>query len=189
MTPTAYGAAPGDVVHVRSSGIYGWAIRRTLRSWGNHDGVLVYDTSSDAWYVAEALCGPGYVVTPWTEYMARVAAGAASVVLLHHEGMTSAAAAEINNEALALARANPRYDWRGIFWIGYNLAFHADTGRNHEHRWYCTEAVADLYARVGLDCWEKGLPTPRTTEKRVASGPLRVFAEVRAGGHPRFQAA
>lgn len=187
MTPTAYGASPGDVVHVRSSGVYGWAIRRTLRSWGNHDGVLVYDVASGAWGVAEALCSAGFVVTPWSEYVARVEDGTRAVVLLRHASATSDARAAICEAALSMAAANQRYDWRGVFWIAANLACHSKTGRNWEHRWYCTEAVADLYRVVGLDVWGDHLPTPGTTAKRERDGKLIYLAEIGPTGWPAYR--
>ncbi|MFA5634539.1 MAG: YiiX/YebB-like N1pC/P60 family cysteine hydrolase [Anaerovoracaceae bacterium] len=178
-------ALPGDIVHVRSAGLYGWAIRTTLRSWGNHDGILVFHASH--WYVAEALTSAGFVLTPWSEYQARIHRARSAVCLFRHAGLTDSARSTIRDSALYFAGIGLKYDWRAIAWIGLNLLLRTAHARNHEHRWYCTEAVRDIYRRVDADVWAKSLPTPGTTAKRQQQGLLTLVAQLTPGQWPRYQ--
>jgi hypothetical protein len=175
----------GDVLHVRSSGPYGWAIRTTLRSWGNHDGLAVYH--EDRWYVAEALLRDGYTLTPWSEYEHRVERGKAAVVVLRHPTATPAQRAAICAMARGLAMANPRYDYRAIFWIAYNLVMRTAHVRNRQHQWYCTEANRDLYRAVGLGVWGDDLPTPGTTANRERAGLLQYIGELTPDDWPEYR--
>jgi hypothetical protein len=44
-----------------------------------------------------------------------------------------------------------------------------------EWAWYCTESCRDAWRNgAGVDPWQKNNPTPRTTEKRIISGNLKI---------------
>lgn len=176
--PAELGARPGDVAHVRSSGLFGWAIRRVLPgSWGNHDGIVVY--ADGQWGVAEALFRKGFVVTPWIEYEAAVLAQTKGVAFLRPHRMPEHMSHVVMMGALELADARVRYDWRAILEIWARTAVGAAFPIEREWEWYCTEAVMALHRNAGeeWDVWGKALPTPLTTEKRHRAGML-----VRVGG-------
>lgn len=178
LTPADMLARPGDVAHVRTSSLYGWAIRRALPgAWGNHDAIVVY--ADGQWGIAEALCRQGFVVTPWSEYWANVVNGRTDVVFMRPPGFTEHAGAVVQMNALELAAAHVRYDWRAIAEIWARTVVGKAIPWQREWEWYCTEAVQACYRNAGeqWDVWRKQLPTPLTTEKRNREGAL-----VRLGG-------
>ena len=176
--PAELGARPGDVAHVRSDGLYGWAIRRVLRgAWGNHDGIVVY--ANGQWGVAEALFREGFVVTPWIEYEAAVLAQSKGVAFLRPRHMPEHMSHVVMMGAMELADAHVKYDWRAILEIWALTAVGAAYHIEREWEWYCSEIVMALHHNAGeeWDVWKKRMPTPLTTEKRHRAGML-----VRVGG-------
>jgi hypothetical protein len=168
LPPTVFGARPGDILHLRSTTIYGRMIRRCLKSWGNHDAVLVW---RDGWYVAEALTS-GFALTPWSAYWCEIESGA-RLAFLRPPDMGGVEALSVQGFALEMARQAPRYDYLAIMGILWSIAGRAnEAGR--EWDWYCTEAVRDHYSKAGWDVWRKARPTPLTTEKRILSGRLAI---------------
>ena len=179
---TQFGVRPGDVIHVRSSSPYGWAIRKALPgSWGNHDGNVVWNGE---WMIAEALLGPGYVLTPWDEYRERINAGKTSVAFFRPQVMgceiSEIESLRVMMLACDLALKKPAYDWRAIVSIALNLALKTSVDRGREWEWYCTEVVALLFRMVNAvwDVWGEKNPTTYTTEKRHQSGRLKLVATV-----------
>jgi hypothetical protein len=183
LTPADFGARPGDVAHVRSSTLFAWAIRRALHeTWGNHDGIVVY--RDERWGVAEAL-PTGYVVTPWGEYMRSITKGRVGVAFLRPVGCPEHISHVVMMNALELADAKVRYDWRAIAEIWAQTVLKASIPWQREWAWYCTEAVRACYCSAGTewDVWRKELPTPYTTEKRHQEGALALVGGIYDGLH------
>jgi hypothetical protein len=171
------GVRPGDVLHSRSAGLFGRAIRRALPgSWGNHDAIMTW-SDLRGWCVAEMLPG-GFALTPYADYMVDIRRGTAGVVFLRPVGITVCASIRIAERAERLADDPPPYDWLAIIGHAAQVALRASWIRwQREWKWYCTELVAHLYETEGRNVWEKRLPTPYTTEKRVTTGNLTAIAE------------
>ena len=179
ISPSLYGARPGDVVHVRGSSVYSRLILRCLpETWGTHDGTLVVDDGGN-WHVAEALLR-GFGATPWAAYCRRVMEGREALAFLRPTNVPEAISRGAHAWAWYMVRAAPRYDWRSILRITVNMALKTNLRNAVEWRWYCTEAVAWQYhwadpALHEFDVWGlETLPTPYTTEKRVRSGRLSI---------------
>jgi hypothetical protein len=87
-----------------------------------------------------------------------------------------------------MALLGVKYDRRAIVWLAWNALFHANSHRNHEYNWYCTEAVQFQHIRANpaLDVWGQNLPTPYTTEKRLRAGQILMINHLYAHSHPRF---
>lgn len=172
-SPTEYGAGPGDIVHVRTQTVFGWGIRLACPgSWGNHDGILVFDASR-GWGVAEALLNMGFIVTPWEVY----ALGEESLVFMRPIGISDIDRIHVVDEAYKLEELHPKYDRLAIVSIALSIILKKTINKNREWKWYCTEAVKACYGKVGWDIWQKVLPTPYTTEKRQKSGKLEIRGE------------
>jgi hypothetical protein len=182
MSPTNYGARPGDIVHVRSKTLYGRLIRRCLvGAWGNHDGTLIYLEVSryglaPGWYVAEALVS-GFCLTPWADYLEECEAGA-RLAFLRPVGMAGDIALEVQYWALEMAGRKTPYNFGGILRVWWQIVTRANMGEGRqEWDWYCTQAVRqqhDWASRGRWDIWGKEMPTPLTTEKRILAGKLAI---------------
>jgi hypothetical protein len=82
-----------------------------------------------------------------------------------------------------------RYDKKAILGILSSLVFKTSLPAcQHEHQWYCTEAVRKFYLRCGSewDVWRKKQPTPYTTEKRQRAGLLTILGGYTPAGCPTY---
>ena len=188
--PTTFCACPGYVLHTRTSSMYGRCIRRALGSWGNHDGIICYDETTQAWYIAEALLRGGFQLTPWANYERQISRGKTSVLFLKPPTMPVNVAIQIDTDALALARAGLyKYDRRAIWSIFWNLTLRLSLKSQREWQWYCTEAVSNIYRRYHDDVWGLDLPTPLTTEKRIEAKKLFITGRIIAEGQKDYNAS
>lgn len=182
-SPCEFGAGPGDIVHVRSKGLFAYGIRRAIpQTWGCHDGVLVYDPSR-GWGVGEALYRSGYVITPWELY----ARGNAGVVFMRPAGMDDNDRRKVVEMVYALEKSHPRYDRLAIVGIAMSILLKRTVQSGREWEWYCTEVVRDFFRPVGWDVWRKRYPTPYTTERREQAGKLTLLGEMRVDGCPPYR--
>jgi len=181
--PAEFGGGLGDIVHVRSRGVFGYGIRRAIpKTWGCHDCVLVYDADR-GWGVAEALYKDGFVVTEWEKY----ARGAGGVVFLRPAGISTEDRLKVVEMAYALEESHPRYDKTAIIGIAWSILLKRTVQKNREWQWYCTEVVRDFFKAVGWDVWRVRQPTPYTTEKREQAGKLTLLGEMRVDGCPPYR--
>lgn len=182
-SPSDFNASPGDIVHVRSNGLFAYGIRRAIpQTWGCHDGVLVYDAER-GWGVAESLYKDGFVVTEWEKY----AKGDAGIVFLRPIGIGNEDRLKVVEMAYALEESHPRYDRMAIVGIAISIALKRTVQHGREWEWYCTEVVRDFFRSVGWDVWHSRYPTPYTTEKREQAGKLTLLGEMRVDGCPPYR--
>lgn len=157
----------GMILHCRTNTIYGRSIRALLDSWGNHDAILGYIDGQ--WQAGNSQPG-GSRWVPLMDLESRL--GREIRYLLP-------AAWTPQHGHTAVAQWSDRvegapYDYLAIarIWIKYALVHLWDRAVGWEWAWYCTEGVAMAYREAGLDVYHKTNPTPKTTEKRLASGEL-----------------
>ena len=131
---------PGDILHVRSAGLFARLIRRVCRSEGNHDAiVLPPDASGEA--RAAVLRFPA--ADPFH------ALGACSWWRDHVEGKPY--------DILAFPR----------LFLKATLVNVPSWSAGLPVAWYCTEGVRDAWrngAGAPFDPWRQAAPTPRHTE-------------------------
>ena len=176
---------PGMILHPRSRTVHGWAIRRAIGSWGNHDALV--DCIHGQWYALDSQPHRARA-TPLEDYAAEILKERMQLRVYWPRG----AHREHGCAAVWWWTRNVEgsiYDYRAI----PALLLKAALGPimvwpvGWEWTWYCTEGVADAW-RIGaeLDPWRKPFPTPRTTEKRAAQGTMEdVTQEVLLKGKPR----
>jgi len=189
IPPTAYGARPSDIVHVRGTGLAARAIRHCLPlAWGNHDATLIYITPQIAagmrlrwtgWAVAEAE-PPRFRLTRWPAYWRGLRKHRWQLVFLRVPHLPAAIAGRVEEHALAMAACRPRYDRLAILGHFFACITRANLRWGRQWQWYCTEAVAEQYYIAGHGArwcpWGiTSMPTPFTTERRVLSGSLEII--------------
>ena len=156
---------PGDILHVRTTTPYGWAIRKCLGSKGNHDAILVNGYKGN-WWVVEAVPNKGVTFTNLKKYEEKIENGA-KVSVYRVPNTTNNEKWKAQSIAGDNIKSGKGYDWGAVFGILLR------TNRwGNEWKWYCTELVRDAWKYAGHDVWKKDLPTPYTTEKRVKEGKL-----------------
>jgi hypothetical protein len=161
---------PGDILHVRSLTILGWAIRRAIGSWGNHDAILLFQ---DGRIVVGDATWPKCRCTPLEDYQRRFDRGTAQYFVLRP---TAALHKAVSGHIAAVWwQQNVRRKWYdlGAYPRLIAKAIVGDLCQwpaGWEWAWYCTEGCRGAWQAAGLDPWAKTNPTPRTTEKRTLAG-------------------
>ena len=158
---------PGLVIHARTKSALGWLIRRSVRSWGNHDAIVVRrrdyslgigDAEPPAanvktvdWYNTQILIG---------KYQVKVMEPIDTPVL-KQELAANWWMDNVRNSAYDYA-AFPRLLLKALFGDWFPKAAGLQWAN------WCTEGVHHAYLRgPKKDIWRNNSPTPRTTEKRV----------------------
>jgi len=167
---------PGLILAGRDvHGIYGKAIRATLGSYTNHDGLIVYYQGQ--WYVAEAVI-PKSRLTPLAEYEQKMNEKGYICRVWRVKNATGSerekAQAIFINELLGLKYANYSIGKLAIFRLINNLPW-----RLSIKGVFCSELVWQAWtgAKHGIlnrpDGKTKQNPTPRTLENRLVAGVLQ----------------
>ena len=158
---------PGLLLHVRSKGFWGIAIRKVLGSWGNHDSIAVMRQDGSP-AIGDVEPHRAHLTTI-EKYNERIIKGEYTVKVLEAIGAT------VGDERLAAIWwmenikgrsydywAFPRLLLKAIFgdWIPAAAGF--------EWAEWCTEGNYHAYLEgAGIDLYGKKSPTPMTTEKRT----------------------
>ena len=162
---------PGDILHVRSAGLFARLIRRVCRSEGNHDAiVLPPDAPGLPLLLGESLVRTGRsVVTPIGTWAAsHIASGEARAAVLrfpaadpfHALGACSWWRDHVEGKPYDIL-AFPR------LFLKATLVNVPSWSAGLPVAWYCTEGVRDAWrngAGAPFDPWRQAAPTPRHTE-------------------------
>jgi hypothetical protein len=165
----------GDILHVRTTGFLGLAIRRAIGSWGNHDALLVRPEMD--------LCAgdsqwPHAKCTPLADYDSRILTGNAFVIVYRPTGSTMAHGSLAAAWWIRNCQGRP-YDIGAYprLMLKALLGDLCQWPAGWEWAWYCTEGCRDAWRNgPGLDPWQKTNPTPHTTEKRLLAGAFQLIA-------------
>ncbi len=170
----------GLILHARTSGFFGKAIRWAQgrqakheglgKVWGNHDALMVW--LAGAWWVCDAE-PPVAALTKWDEWEQRVRKGKARVRFYWPTGafeMDGSAAAHwwldhVRNSPYD-KWAFPRLMWRAVFRPWWK----SQAGK--DHAWWCTESVRGAWKFAGWDPWGHVNATPLDSEQAVGEGGL-----------------
>jgi hypothetical protein len=171
----------GDILHVRNDHFIGRAIRRAIGSWGNHNAIFARPDNQLC--IGESTW-PRSQCTDLATYDARIASGHTQAIVLRPTGVYPAiGGATAMQGSLAAAwwlrnaqgrpydlGAYPRLLLKSIFGDICQRA------AGWQWAWYCTESCRDAWLNgPAIDPWQKTNPTPRTTEKRLASGAFQLI--------------
>ena len=166
----------GLILHARTKGFWGWAIRKCTGAWGNHDALLWH--KAGAWWVMDAE-PPVAKLTPFDTWEARRMAGKAELRFYFPLGAMSMDGRVACKWWLQHVRNSP-YDYNAFPRLLLKAMF-GDWWRKpagKEWKFFCTESVRDAWKFGGFDPWQKNSPTPRTTEKRAEAGLLDDYTNV-----------
>jgi len=155
----------GLILHARTKGFWGWIIRKTLGSWGNHDALIYHD--SGRWWVLDAE-PPVAHLTPFDVWEARYRKGKAQLRFYWPSSALSLDGSKACKWWLAHVRNSP-YDYDAFPRLLFKAIFGDwwKKAAGKEWKFFCTESVRDSWMFAGFDPWKKNSPTPRTTEKRA----------------------
>ena len=160
----------GMILHARTNGFFGRAIRLCSGSWGNHDALLVYEAGG--WWVCDAE-PPVAHLTAWDEWERRLRGGKCKLRFYWPAGAMSMDGRVAAKWWLRNVRnapydklAFPRLLWRAV--VGRWWKSQA----GQDHAWWCTEATRAAWKFAGFDPWGRNNSTPLDTEEAVGPGRL-----------------
>ena len=164
----------GDILHVRNAHFIGRAIRRAIGSLGNHNAIFVRPENTLC--IGESTW-PRSRCTDLSDYDARIATGATQAIVLRPTGATLAQGSLAAAWWLRNAQGRP-YDLGAYprLLLKSVLGDICQRAAGWQWAWYCTESCRDAWLNgPAIDPWQKTNPTPRTTEKRLASGAFQLI--------------
>lgn len=166
----------GLILHARTKGFWGTAIRKVQGAWGNHDALLWHEAG--AWWVLDAE-PPVARLTPFNEWEARMRAGKAQIRFYWPYGARSMDGREaakwwlrhVNNSPYD-RWAFPRLLWRSLIGPWWK----SQAGR--DEAWWCTESVRAAWRSAAFDPWGENNATPALTEEAARAGRLDDYTPV-----------
>lgn len=139
----------------------------------NHNGILGINTDGKEG-VFESL-GCGFTFTPIKHYLGDAAIGKSEIKFCRYKGISLPQREKINK--CCRKNIGRRYDFRSYIAHISKLVFGISTGIHSKSRWYCTEAVNNIYRDCGIDLLKNDIPTPYTVEKRISEDKIEIIAE------------
>lgn len=161
---------PGDILHVRSTGLFARLIRRVCRSLGNHDAIILPPKAPGLpLLVGESLVRTGRsIATPLSDWAAQLLSGKVRVAVLRFQSTTPFHALAACSWWCDHVLGKP-YDILAFprLLLKATLVNVPSWSAGLPVAWYCTEGVRDAWlhgAGTAFDPWRQAAPTPRHTE-------------------------
>ena len=183
---------PGYQLLAHTDTVFGWMIRKVLGSDSTHDALICavgrelqcaeFHSPVQTLMVGDAQ-PPVATLHPLSYYEGKINAGKWRIKVIRPVRWSDKYG-DVASEEWLLRVHNSPYDywafWRSLVWRCMFKWWPAIQGK--DWAWYCTEGVrkasmaaTEIAFSEVIDFWKNQMPTPRTTEKRLAEG---VFVDV-----------